>query len=187
MICKHFRFAKKTFKNSKSILLAMAECGNPRPHYSTSLYIMLRSFTNKNNIKYDKDFDDKIRNIRPDWFVRKSEDKKNELLSLAKNKKSRPNHKDKLYRELCNYTNKNNKSYDENFDKNIRKLSPHWFLTRSDIAETNKIKILNLKIKPKRSSKLGIALKNYTSKSSQAHDSDFTKQIKILKPNWFRK
>jgi hypothetical protein len=190
MICKHFKFEKATFKNTKSILLAIAECGSPRPHYATSLYIMLCSFTNKNNIQYDKDFNDKIRSTRPEWFVprtRKSEVKKNKLLSLAKNKKPRPTHKDKLYRELCDYTNKNNTSYDEDFDKKIRKLRPDWFYTRSDIAKINKIKILNLKIKPKRSNKLGIALKNYISKSSQAYDPYFTRQVRILKPNWFKK
>jgi hypothetical protein len=85
-----------------------------------------------------------------------------------------------------NNRNKKNKRYDKKFDKKIRSLRPDWFLTRSDFAKINKKKILSLKTKPKRSTKLGIALKNYISKSSQAYDSHFNKQIR-LKTNWFRK
>lgn len=188
-ICKYFNFTKKKFKDTKMMLLALAECGGKKPHYKTSLYIRLCSCTNKNNIQFDKDFNKKIRELRPDWFLPRSlktEIKKNKLLSLAKNKKRRPSHKDKIYRDFCCYTNKKNKRYDKEFDKKIRSIRPDWFNTRSDIAQINKNKIFLLETKPKRKTKLGNALKNYTSKSSYAYDKKFHEQIKKLKPDWFK-
>jgi hypothetical protein len=187
-ICKCFDFLQKKPTDSKSILLAIASCGGEKPHYKTSLYIRLCSCTNKKNIQFDKEFNKKIRELRPDWFLPRSlrtENKKNKLLSLAKNKKPRPSHKDKLYRDFCCYTNKKNKRYDKVFDKKIRSLRPDWFLTRPEVADINKNKILSLRTKPKRSTKLGVALKNYISKSSQAYDAHFNKQVRKLKPYWF--
>ncbi len=176
--------------DSKAILLGIAECGGSRPHYSTSLYTRLKSCTNKKNKQYDGDFDNKIRKLRPDWFLPrsyKSKIKKNKLLILAKNNKPRPNHRNKLYGEFCSYTNKKNKSYDDKFTKKIKKIRPDWFLTRSDVAAINKGKILSLKKKPKRPAKLAIALKNYICTSSQAYDPRFKKLVFKLKPNWFKK
>lgn len=177
-------------KDSKEILLSIAECGGPRPHYSTALYARLKSCTNKKNKSYDKCFDNKIRKLRPDWFFSrsyKSKIKKNKLLILAKNNKPRPNHRNKLYRDFCSYTNRKNKSYDDKFSKKLKRLRPDWFLTRSDVAKINKEKILSLKIKPKRPTKLAIALKNYICSASQAYDPRFKKLVFKLKPNWFRK
>ena len=188
-ICKYFKFTSRLQRDTKLILLTLAECGGKKPHHTTSLYVRLCSCTNKNNNQFDKDFNKKIRELRPDWFLPRSlktENKKNKLLSLAKNKKPRPSHHDKIYRDFCCYTNKKNKRYDKKFDKKIRSLRPDWFNTKSDIAQINKNKILSLKTKPKRSTKLGIALKNYISKSSQAYDAHFNKQIR-LKPDWFLK
>lgn len=180
------KFSSQT--DSKSILLDIASRGGAKPRYETSLYIRLCSCTNKNYIQFDKDFNKKIRELRPDWFLPRSlrtENKKIKLLSLAKNKKPRPSHKEKLYRDFCCYTNKKNKRYDKVFDKKIRRLRPDWFLTRPEVAAINKKKILSLKTKPKRSTKLGVALKNYISKSSQAYDANFNKQVHELKPHWF--
>ena len=84
-ICKCFDFLQKKTTDSKLILLSIASCGGEKPHYKTSLYIRLCSCTNESNIQFDKDFNKKIRELRPDWFLPRSlktEIKKNKLLSL---------------------------------------------------------------------------------------------------------
>ena len=103
---------------------------------------------------------------------------------------TRPNHSDASYRDLFSYTNKNSKVYDKNFDAIIRELRPDWFYTRTRLSELKKQNILKLakeqKPKPNRNHVLGIAIKNYTNKSSPAYDCNFEAEIKRLRPDWFK-
>jgi len=190
-ICKLFGFKNKT--NNKKILLSMARKKKPRPHYRTNLYTYLQSCTNKNNRLYDEVFSKKIKSLRPDWFVKRqtiTKQKKDYLIMLARKKKPRPTHLDKIYRDFCSYTNKKNKVYDECFSNLIRKLRPDWFFTRSDLSGIKKQNIIKLakqvKKKPNRSNPLGVAVKNYCNKSSHAYDKNFCILIKKLRPDWFK-
>jgi len=189
-----FDFTNKKISNNKKILLSMAREKRSRPHYKTSLYAYLKSCTNKNNPLYDGEFSKNIRSLRPDWFVTKqsiTKQKKDYLIMLAKKNKPRPNHLNKIYRDFCSYTNKRNKAYDEKFSNLVRKIRPDWFFTRSDLSAIKKQSIVKLakqgKNKPSRKNVLGIAIKNYCSKSSPAYDKKFFTLIKKLKPDWFKK
>jgi hypothetical protein len=192
-LCRLFDFSNGKISSNKKLLLSLARRGRPKPSYKTSLYAYLCSCTNKSNCLYDDVFSESIRNIRPDWFVRRQEitrKKKENLIKIAKKMMPRPNHSEASYRDLFSYTNKNSKAYDKDFDTLIRKLRPDWFYTRTRLSQIKKQNILKLakerKPKPSRNHVLGIAIKNYTNKSSQAYDSNFEAEIKKLRPDWFK-
>jgi hypothetical protein len=80
---------------------------------------------------YDAKFHKKMKKLRPDWFLSQSEvadQKKKQLIKMAKNGENRPSHdKTRLGQALSNYTRKSSHVYDPVFDKTIRKLRPDWF------------------------------------------------------------
>lgn len=188
-------FAGKCFiSNNKVLLLKMARAGQSRPHYKTNLYIYLCRCTNKKDTLYDSFFAKLIRKLRPDWFETRMEVTtkiKNLLINFAKSGKQRPIHGTKLYTNFVSYTCKNSKAYDKKFVDLIIKYRPDWLYTRTQKANNKKQQIICLAKKglnkPKRTDILGIALKNYTNKSSCVYDPVFTKFIKELRPDWFIK
>ena len=110
------------------------------------------------------------------------------LLEMAKNGKDKPSCKTKLGWALYNYTYKSSGSYDPVFDKQIRKLRPDWFVSTSKQNKKLLLEIAkNGKDKPSRKTKLGGVLYNYTYKSSDSYDPVFDKQIRKLRPDWFKK
>lgn len=68
---------------------------------------------------------------RPDWFVTQTEianQKKNELLRMARDGENRPSHDGtRLGQALSNYTRRSSEAHDPVFDKAIRRLRPDWF------------------------------------------------------------
>ncbi len=115
--------------NEKKLeLIRIAKNGENRPKKKTKLGSLV-DYTCKTSGVYDPVFDKQIRELRPDWFVTVSEkanEKKLELIRIAKNGENRPKQKTKEANALCRYTTKGT-SYDESFDKLIRKLRPDWF------------------------------------------------------------
>ena len=65
--------------------------------------------------KDDPEFDQYIRELKPNWFDDKAQNKKDQLIELATNGYQRPK-----------------PNYDPEFDQYIRKLKPNWF--ESDTA-----------------------------------------------------
>jgi hypothetical protein len=173
---------------NKKLLLEMAKRGEPRPSKrSDKLGLALCNYTNPNHECYDLEFDRQIRDLRENWFIDVVAENKKLLLEMAKRGESRPSQKVKLGRTLCNYTNPKNGCYDPEFDKQIRKLAPHWFV---DTAEENKRLLLEMAKRgeprpSKRGNKLGEALVSYTNIKQKCYDPEFDKQIRKLASHWF--
>lgn len=178
----------------KKRLIEMAKRGDSRPEPKTKLGYSLCEYLRKNGVSFDPDFSKKIRRLRLDWFVSEqtkgATQKKNLLLEMAKKKKPRPNARTKLGCALCQYLRRERGSYDPNFDKTIRKLAPHWFVSKSDIASKKKSRLLEIAKRggPRPNTmktKIGANLTSYTNPNKSSYDPDFTKEIKRLAPHWF--
>lgn len=109
----------------------MAIDGKPRPSQKTKIGRMLSEYTKKSSYRFDNSFYQKISKIKPDWFLSQTDianQKKKELINIAKKGDKRPSHdKTKLGQALSNYTRKSSLVFDPNFDKKIRSLRPDWF------------------------------------------------------------
>jgi hypothetical protein len=94
-----------------------------------------------------------------------------------------------LAQSLSSYTRKNHDCYDSEFDKQIRKLAPHWFVDK--VLEKKKKLIEMAKRghpRPHASNHpLGKAFNSYIGKTHSSYDPEFDKKIRKLAPNWFRK
>lgn len=152
---------------------------------------LVRSFWNYINFNhecFDQNFKKIMELLCPVWFKNSANINKEKLLQIAKNGGERPNqHKDVLGVRLCDYCNKNTKSYDIEFDKQIRKLRPDWF---SYSIRDNQLQLLVLakqnKPRPKqREGHLGVALCSYTQKTSKCYNKLFDEEIRKLRPDWF--
>jgi len=119
-------------KKDKLFELAISQCAKPN---DKQLQLALRNYLNANLKTYDKFFDDKIRQLRPDWFLNKpnSKEKKDILLKIAINggKRPRKRSKDKIELQLAtalgHYINKNSSAYDYDFLCEIKSIRPDWF------------------------------------------------------------
>lgn len=177
-------------KKKKLQLLRMAKKGSPKPHHKTKLGGAFRSYTRKKSPSYDPDFTKKIKKIAPQWLMTKYDivnDKKRQLLRMARKKLPLPMRKTELGGALRSYTRKTSKSYCPIFDRKIRKAAPHWFTPQSEIADEKKQSLLELakqgKPRPKQNTVLGKALVRFTSGSSR--DPNFIKEITKAAPQWF--
>jgi hypothetical protein len=133
-IAKYFpELSKKisSTEHKKQILEEMARKKEPRPSQKTNIGRALSEYTKPSSIMYDAKFHKKMKKLRPDWFLSQSEvadQKKKQLIKMAKNGENRPSHdKTRLGQALSNYTRKSSHVYDPVFDKTIRKLRPDWF------------------------------------------------------------
>jgi len=189
---------EKTADNNKKELLKLAKKKKAKkPHHKTLLWAYLIEYTNIKKGKkgsYDADFTKEIKKFAPHWLLTKSDGvikKKEELLKLARKGGKRPSEKvHPLGKALTHYTSESSGNYDASFAKKIKKLAPHWFVAKSDIANQKKKKLLGLAKKggkrPNgRTHPLGSALSTYTRKSHKSYDASFTKEIKKLAPYWF--
>lgn len=118
---------KKNKMTKKEKLIRSAEKGDEKP--PKELRTVLTSYTCSFTKNYDPIFDKQIRKLAPKWFRESSVQlKKEELIRLAKTGASRPSSRTHpLGCMLIHYTNEKSKCYDSVFDKQIRKLAPHWF------------------------------------------------------------
>jgi hypothetical protein len=121
-----------------------------------------------------------------DESVSFADHKKQKLIEMANKKEAKPGRKTRLGQALRNYMNKNGNSYCPKFDKAIRKLAPNWFASTSQIMKDKLIQMARSKEpRPTQKTKEGIALSDYTKKSSSSYCPDFNKRIRKLVPNWF--
>ncbi len=182
-------FIDTTAKKKKQ-LIAMAKRGEPKPKVIDHLGSALKSYTSPKNNSYNPEFDKEIRRLAPQWFVKTSDEKKKQLLAMAKNGDPRPTVRSHpLGSSLLCYTNKNKGTYDPKFNKEIRRSAPQWFIDK--IAEKKKQLIAMAKSgdpkPPFGKHLLGEPLCRYTSKRHCLYDSEFDKEIKKLAPHWFKK
>lgn len=112
---------------NKNRIREIALGGGPRPSNKTKLGKCFKNYTCKGSESYDLDFDMEMRKIRPDWFVRSSDENKELLRKMAREGQPRPSKKTRIGMCLCRYIKKNDKCYDAEFDAEIRHLAPHWF------------------------------------------------------------
>jgi hypothetical protein len=175
----------------KQILLEMAKRGDPRP-WGTKLGNSLVGYTWRNSPSYDPVFTKDIKKIAPEWFVTKftiAKQKKRQLLRMAKKGSPKPYHKTKLGQALGNYTRKASPSYDPVFTKDIKKIAPHWFVTKYDIVNDKKRQLLGMARKklplPMTKTEIGGALRSYTRKTSKSYCPIFDRKIRRAAPYWF--
>lgn len=174
----------------KQELLKLAAEKSGKPSQRTVLGNAFCRYTNPNNGCYDNVFVKKIQKLAPDWLLTITErvdENKKELLKAAISGSKKPKH---LSNRLSFYTTKNSGCYDRKFDKQIRKLRPDWFMTNKAKAGQKKLEILKLASsgskKPLQSHYLGNVLNKYTNKNSGCYDPKFDKQIRKLRPDWFK-
>lgn len=173
---------------NKKILIKLAKKGAPRPKQKTKLGSCLCCYTNRNT---DPEFTRKIKKLRPDWFVLNtdvSKAKKQKLINFAKSGKPRPKIGTVLGNALVLYTS--TRDGDKNFKRLIKKTRPDWFVKSSDIKKQMLIQMAKSgQDKPNRKNNFPLlhSLNNYTIKSSKVYDSIFDKNIRNLRPDWFRK
>ena len=187
---KWFIFRSGSAIRNKKELLLMAKNKKDKPPRRTRLYYALLKYTQSKSNSYDKDFDKKIRLLRPDWFMSRAQKRKQILLKMAKDNKPKPSSaKTNLGKRLECYLNPNNKHHDPIFTKQIKKLAPQWLVTKFDVAAQKKRQLLKMaerkEPKPKQTTEPGRALVNYTCRDSESEDRDFIAKIKRLAPHSF--
>jgi hypothetical protein len=196
-------FIKIRTEETKKELLRLAVNGARRPKPTSSdakerrLANSLGSYTGKSR-SYDREFDDKIRALAPQWFLHVNEHKE-ELLTLAKSGAARPSFaKNRSRKErilagrLNNYIQPTNKSYDAEFVEKLRKIAPGWLVDK--VAENRKRILEIAKSGGKRpwitstdleEKRIALALNNYLKKSHPSYDSRFVEELQKIRPDWF--
>ncbi len=177
---------------TKQQLLEMARNGEDRPVAGKHpLGYRLSSYITQGHNNYDAKFDKKIRKLRPDWFPYNPSQTKQQLLEMARNGEGRPIvRKHPLGSKLCCYTNSNNGSYDPKFDREIRELRPDWFVNTADIAKQQLLEMARSgKDRPAAGKHpLGHKLHKYTNPNKRdCYDQKFDKEIRTLRPDWFKR
>jgi len=182
-------FVDTTSENKKK-LLEIARNNKPRPSQRKHPFgIVFCKYTNKNHACYDPKFTKEIKKLAPRWFINTAIEKKKQLLEMARNGEPRPNKKKHpLGQALVHYTNKKSRCYDPQFDQQIRKLAPHWFV---NTAIENKKQLLEMakagEPRPHWKGKLSQNLASYINKGHNSYDPQFDQKIKKLTPHWFNK
>jgi len=181
----------RTNKKKKQLLEA-AKNGKPKPKYKTKLGIALHSYVDLSQSPYDKEFVEKLKKIRPDWLITQSDranQKKKQLLKIAKNGDNKPHSESKLGKAFRSYKYQYSTSYDPVFIKKIKKIRPDWFITRFDIANQKKEQLLEMakngEDKSHYKTELGKAFGSYICQHSISYDPEFIKKIKKIRPDWF--
>ena len=153
----------------------------------------IKDYMRKDRSTYDEDFSHKVKEKYPHWFAFVSNTslkeistrKKKELISLPDDA-ARPSAKTKLGSALCDYTSSSKKSFDEEFNKSIRKKFPNWF--KEDRVALNMKTLFEMpegSPKPRKDSSIGNALRTYTKADGKSYREEFDLQIRARHPNWF--
>jgi hypothetical protein len=125
----------------KQKLISMAKKKKAKPHWKTKEGRALGHYTCKYSYSYCLKFKKTIKKIAPFWFASSSDQMKQKLVQMAKNKEARPQSGTKEGMALSNYTKKHSGSYCEKFDKLIRRLAPvlpyhlSWFRKKRTLVK----------------------------------------------------
>lgn len=178
------RFSFKSTAYKKQLLIEMIQNKEKKPKLRTTLRNALINYTNKKSNSFDPEFTKIVKKNAPEWLFTKSqtkEENKKKLLKL----KNKPYWRSSLGMALSDYTKKYSKTYDPVFAKKIKSSKPNWFVSKSQMVEIKKQKILKLKKKPSYKSYLGYTLSRYIKKSSNCYDPNFYRKVKKTHPDWF--
>jgi hypothetical protein len=180
-------------KQTKKKIIKLAKSDEQKPHHASKLRKAIYRYTNKNSESYDEKFTKELKEIKPGWVITRTNianKTKKEIIKIAKTNIPKPMHNSKLGEAIYRYTNKKSKSYDEEFTNQLKKIKPTWVITRADIANKNKQDIIKLaklgKSRPPKTTRLGAYLSNCINKNNYSYDAEFTKEIKKLRPDWFK-
>lgn len=197
-----------TPEQRKALLLKMAKANKKKPKQTSlnreekRLAQSLSSFISKNNGAYDSEFEQKIKQIRPSWFVKKKTVNKTILLEMAKQGQKRPSNCSKDPEEkylgiaLMSYVSKTNCCYDAEFREQLYAINPNWFKGRKEYVAEKKERLLEMAkngeprpryqgTQDKTTRELSFSLANYTRKTRGDYDAVFTEKIKAIAPHWF--
>ena len=135
----------KVNEKKKKIIELIKIKDSKKPEY---LYL----FTDKHSWSFDPNLNLIVRKAKPEWFMSKkiliAYENKRKLIELAKKGAKRPNQKTtKLGSALTTYTAKCSSCYDPKFDKEIRRIAPHWFAPQYLSLEKLKVAVRKNKIK----------------------------------------
>lgn len=182
-------FNGERIREQRKTLLALAKDGGERPYYYSR-------FTAVSGPHYEAAFAEKLKRLRPDWFITPNEqvglDNKARLIQLAMNGEPKPSGKRdaNLYRIWRLYSHD---KPDAEFIKIIKKVAPHWFHLygpRRHNYDELKARLLELaregSPRPKVAGSIeGRYLTKFTSKKSRYYDSAFESELINLRPDWF--
>ncbi len=175
----------------KRQLIQMAKNKQPKPTEKHPLGTCLHAYINIKNACYDHEFTQRIKQLAPDWLIKKSDiskQKKQQLIQMAKNNQPRPIYgKNPLAKSFQIYIDKSSRSYDPVFSQTMKELAPNWFTKTSSIKKQQLlIMAKNNQPRPnKRKHPLGNAFNNYVTRTNNCYDPVFTKKLKKLAPHWF--
>jgi len=120
-------FANTVAENKKQ-LIKMAKQGQNKPKQNCILGTALKHYVDVNGKSYDSKFKKLIKKLAPHWFANTATENKKQLIIMAKQGEPKPiRGKHFLAKVMGHYISANGSSYDPDFDKQIRKLAPHWF------------------------------------------------------------
>lgn len=159
------------------------------PELARILVSALQNYTNPRGSSYNPRFDKDIRQAHPEWFVvavPSSEQRKREILDMPVGCPRPAIGEHSLASSFNSYICKAHPCYDAEFDMEIRVRQPSWFV---DTAAEKKKLILELPIGSPRpicgKHHLGLALLQYTNKSSSSYNAEFDRDIRAKHPLWF--
>lgn len=180
---------------NKRLLIDMASRGKPKPNHKTHLGQVFRTYTQKSSKIYDPKFTKRIRELNPDWLTTPDEwtnNNKRILFDMVSKGEPKPHLKTKLGKLLYNCTLKSSIYFDAELTNKIKKLNSNW-LTPSRPERSSRLKQLLLDMaakgepRPSGATSLYKAFSRYTKKSYSSYDPDFSKKIRRLAPQWFKK
>lgn len=168
----------------KRELLKLAKTNKPKPNHKTPLGIFLADCIYKKNRKsFDKHFYEKLKKLRPDWFVsqkKNAEDTRSKILELSKNKKLNKKEIGKIIgRTFNDYLRKDNPR-NAQFINKLKKIRPDFFVSRSEVATKDKQKVIDSVRKNIKTNVRKSRFYNWISA-----DKKFKKEITRLSPNWY--
>lgn len=189
-----YRYTNNVTGNQEE-LFEMARNGKPKPIAAKDpLGNVIVTYTCPSQPMYDPIFAKKIKRLRPDWYTTITANNKKELFRMVRNGEDKPRSgrrrpETRLGNSLLRYINPNSTVYDPILVAEIKKLRPDWLVTAISINKKELLKMAKNEenrpiciIHP-----LGRLLVNYTNPNHGCYDPEFSKEIRELRPNWFRR
>lgn len=177
-------------------LVKRAKAGDVRPSSHSGdadvghLGRALARYTKPSQSARYREFNKKIRALRPDWFENSAESRKRKFLSAAKAGKAPPgwNNRRKDAEMLRLYLTKGSKVYDAEFAKDLALASQKWGVTRNDKSLDKKDQLLAMAVrgdpkplharKGKAVNSLRAAFNRYALPKSESYDKEFASKIR---------
>ncbi len=167
-------------------LIDLAKNGGDRPKQKDGkIGKLLTAYTCGATTIYSEEFDQTIRQLRPDWFRKPKHNAHNikiELLKVAAT--VIPISTDIPYfNNFIHYRNKNSKSYDPDFVEQIRAINPSWllpiFVNQRAYRKSRILEIAAIEGSPRP------RLDNFVTRCMKGYDQTFVKQLREMRPDWF--